>query len=250
MNGIPPIRREVLVEAGPDVAFAVFTEEIGAWWPLARLGVHHDGTVAFAGGRIVELSAAGEEAVWGSVTAWAPPRTLAFTWHPGSAAESASRVTVTFEPQGERTLVTLVQEGWEALEAPDAAREEYGRGWPGVLAAYARRASADRAGDTWVVLVHTPRDGTTGSVYADPRFREHVAFIERTASLGLLVAAGPFGDADGEGQTVLRLRGPDRLEEARRLAEADGSVAGGLFDVRVRPWRVVRSGIEAAATGA
>jgi len=43
--------------------------------------------------------------------------------------------------------------------------------------------------------------------------------------------------------TVLRLPGPDRLDEATRLAtEDDASVASGFFTVEVRPWRVVMRG--------
>ncbi len=39
---------------------------------------------------------------------------------------------------------------------------------------------------------------------------------------------------------VLRLPGPDRFDEATRLAtEDDGSVASGFFIAEVRPWRVV-----------
>ena len=39
---------------------------------------------------------------------------------------------------------------------------------------------------------------------------------------------------------MLRLPGPDRLDEAIRLAtEDDASVASGFFTVEVRPWRVV-----------
>ena len=40
--------------------------------------------------------------------------------------------------------------------------------------------------------------------------------------------------------TVLRLPGPDRFDEATRLAtEDDASVARGFFSVEVRPWSVV-----------
>jgi uncharacterized protein YciI len=97
---------------------------------------------------------------------------------------------------------------------------------------------------TWVALQHRP--GPTapdGSVFDDPRFGEHVAFLRRMHGAGYLVAAGPMGDADGEGMTVLRLPEPLGLEEATRLATVeDLSVAGGLFEVTVRPWRVVMSG--------
>jgi uncharacterized protein YciI len=95
--------------------------------------------------------------------------------------------------------------------------------------------------DTWVALLHRPADpAAAGSVFADPRFADHLAFLQRMAEAGYLVAAGPLADRPGEGMTVLRLPGPDRLEEATRLAaEDDVSVATGFFTVEVRPWRVV-----------
>jgi len=237
MSAVPPIRREVLVPGAPEVAFAVFAEQIGAWWPLAELGVFHDGTVAFAEGRIVEYSAAGEESVWGTVTAWEPPSALAFTWHPGSDPAVASRVAVAFSATEGGTLVTLVHDGWESFADPSAARAEYDRGWPRVLAGFAASVE-EPEGATWVVLRHTAV-GADGNAFADPRFPEHVAFLDRMRRAGYLVAAGPLEAGGGEGMTVLRLPGRGREEEAERLARGDGAVAHGLFAVEVRPWRVV-----------
>jgi uncharacterized protein YciI/uncharacterized protein YndB with AHSA1/START domain len=281
VNAVPPIRRQILVEADPAVAFEVFTAGLGRWWPVAELSVHGEGGSvsfdgAFAGGQIVERSAAGETAVWGTVTRWEPPDAVAFTWHPGQPAEQASQVEITFaaaEPAGDgtaRTLVAVVHTGWEAFADPAAARAEYDHGWPLVLGRYAghiagRDADAgdgdgeggedagddsggeDAGGgeDTWVALLHRPGPGAPrdGSVFTDPRFGEHVAFLSRMHAAGYLVAAGPLADADGEGMTILRLPGPGRLGDATRLAtEDDISVASGFFGVTVRPWRVVMRG--------
>jgi uncharacterized protein YciI len=80
----------------------------------------------------------------------------------------------------------------------------------------------------------------TGSLFEDPRFGQHVAFLNRMREDGYLVLAGPLGDAAGEGMTILRLPGPGRLGEATRLAtEDDASVAGGFLAVTVRPWQVM-----------
>jgi uncharacterized protein YciI len=267
VNAVPPIRREILVDADPAAAFEVFTGGIGRWWPLDELSVHgKDATVSFtessagsfADGQIIERSADGETAVWGTVIRWEPPDAVAFSWHPGQPAERASHVLVTFaaaEPG--RTLVRLEHAGWEAFADPAAARAEYDHGWPLVLDRYAGHIAdrdADVGGDggedtwvahTWVALLHrpgpeAPRDG---SVFTDPRFGEHVAFLARMHAAGYLVAAGPLADAEGEGMTILRLPGPDQLGTATRLAtEDDISVASGFFSVTVRPWRVVMSG--------
>jgi uncharacterized protein YndB with AHSA1/START domain len=137
----PPLRREVLVNAAPQRAFDLFTGQIGAWWPLAEFGVFGDGTVALEGKAIVERSGE-QESVWGEVTSWDPPGSLGFTWHPGYGVENATDITVTFAAEGEQTLVTLVHTGWERMTDPDAAREEYNNGWPGVLAGYAALVEA------------------------------------------------------------------------------------------------------------
>jgi uncharacterized protein YciI len=96
-------------------------------------------------------------------------------------------------------------------------------------------------GDTWVALLHTPADpAIAGAVFADPRFRDHLAFLGRMAEAGYLVAAGSFADRPGSGMTVLRLPGPGRFEDAVRLATVeDLSVASGFFTADVRPWSVM-----------
>ena len=96
-------------------------------------------------------------------------------------------------------------------------------------------------GDTWVALFHRPADPAAGgAVLSDSRFGDHLALLRLMDEAGYLVAAGPLVDRSGEGMTILRLPGEDRLAEATRLAtEDDVSVASGFFNVEVRPWRVV-----------
>ena len=67
-----------------------------------------------------------------------------------------------------------------------------------------------------------------------------LAFLNRMREAGYLVAAGPMADVAGEGMTILRLPGADRLAAATTLAtEDDASVARGLLAVTVRPWQPV-----------
>jgi uncharacterized protein YciI len=249
VNTVPPIRREVLVDADPAVAFEVFTADIGRWWPLEEKSVYGKGTtVAFTNGQIVERSADGETAVWGTVTRGEPPVAVAFTWHPGQPAMRASHVEVTFAAAAAQTLVRVQHTGWDAFADPAAARAEYDHGWPLVLGRYQEHVAGGGEGDasdTWVALVHRPGPAApqTGSLFQDPRFGEHVAFLNRMREAGYLVLAGPLGDADGEGMTILRLPGPGQLSTATRLATQDDlSVAGGFFVVTVRPWQVMMTG--------
>jgi len=221
----------------------VFTGAIGRWWPLAELGVFGAGsTVTFTGGKIVERSLDGQEAVWGTVTRWEPPVAVGFSWHPGRPPDRASHVEVTFTPSGTQTLVTLEHGGWDVFDDPAAARSEYGHGWPKVLDCFAEEADRPVDGETWVALVHRPGPSAPhdGSLFDDPRFADHVAFLSRMQAAGYLIAAGPFMDAPGEGMTILRLPGRDQMGEATRLAtQDDASVAGGFFTVSVRPWSVM-----------
>ncbi len=241
---LPPIRREVVVATDPENAFRVFTQEIGRWWPVAEHSVHGAAaSVSFEDGVIVERAGGGERAVWGEVRRWEPGRLLSFTWHPGSAPESSSEVTVTFSPDGYQTRVLLEHGGWEVFADPVSARDEYDHGWPKVLDTYRDHARLDSSGGaTWIALMHTPGPTapTDGSLFADPRFAEHVDFLERMKQRGYLIAAGPLVDTEGSGMTILRLPGEGREAEAVEIAtQGDFAVASGLLAVTVRPWNVM-----------
>jgi hypothetical protein len=135
MSSVAPIRREVLVDADPDRAFVVFTEQIGSWWPVEEHSVHGErSTVTFDSREIVEISGDGQRTVWGDVTEWRPGERVAFNWYPSADADHASHVTVSFTAANEQTLVSLVHERWEVFADPAAARAEYDEGWPVVLA--------------------------------------------------------------------------------------------------------------------
>jgi uncharacterized protein YciI len=239
---VPPIRRELLVPVDPVTAFEVFTARIGQWWPVAELSVYGAGsTVAFTNGQIIERAADGRSASWGTVTRWEPGVAVTFTWHPGATPRQASEVAVTFAADGAQTLVVLEHAGWDAFEDPAAARAEYDQGWPAVLDSY-RDHAVKHDGETWVALLHRPGPAAPagGSVFDDPGFAEHVAFLTRMSQAGYLVAAGPLTDCDGEGMTILRLPGANQVDRATQLAtQDDASVAAGFFTVTVRPWQVV-----------
>ncbi len=139
---LAPITKTVVVAATVERAFALFTAEMGRWWPLRT---HSVGAASSAGvvmgdrvgGVIVETLADGSTAVWGTITDWAPPALVAFTWHPGQSAAEATRVEVTFAEQDAGTLVTLVHSGWEARPDAERARRGYTSGWDVVLASLA-----------------------------------------------------------------------------------------------------------------
>jgi len=116
-------------------AFAVFTQNMGAWWPAT----HHIAKQAFAeitvepraGGRWFERAADGGECEWGRVVAWEPPHRVVFSWHLQTDwkfdpnPEKASEVEIRFFAEGaEKTRLELEHRGlerhgmgWEQLRA-------------------------------------------------------------------------------------------------------------------------------------
>jgi uncharacterized protein YndB with AHSA1/START domain len=140
-QGLAPLVKKVVVPVGVERAFVVFTAEMSAWWPLPSHSVGQDtarevrleGTV---GGRIVEYGNNGEIATWGTVSDWDPPKSVSFTWHPGSDPQQAGHVTVTFTPVGDDTEVELVHSGWERRPDGVRARTGYDTGWDYVLGRY------------------------------------------------------------------------------------------------------------------
>ena len=98
---IPPLHRSITVPWSQEASFRRFTAEIATWWPLRTHSCSEDRaeTVVLegrVGGRLVEKVRGGEEHTWGTVTAWDPPRRVAFTWHPGQSPETSQDVEVTF----------------------------------------------------------------------------------------------------------------------------------------------------------
>lgn len=90
----------------------------------------------------------------------------------------------------------------------------------------------------WFALLHTagPAVPDGQRVFEHAGIGEHYAFLRRLADAGVLIAAGPLTDVDGDGLTVIEA---ESLEQARRLAEQqDVSVRTGVLTVTVRPWRV------------
>jgi uncharacterized protein YndB with AHSA1/START domain/uncharacterized protein YciI len=241
---IAPVRREVRVVCDADTAFELFTAHVGAWWPLGTHSVFGSrGSVAFEDGVLVERRGS-DTAVWGTVLRWERPTGFAMTWHPGQGPERATEVSVEFTPDGDGTLVTLTHSGWERLADPEAARADYDRGWPLVLARLDRWVDGagqpeGPAGD-WFALHHRPGPGLAegDSVFAHPLFSEHVAFLHRLRERGWLVAAGPVDAANGAGMAVVHAP-PGAGAELDELARTDdGAVTGGVLSVTVQPWDV------------
>ena len=115
MTTITDVRREVTVAGTPERAFDLFTNHMAEWWPAEH---HLAGSPVVAmtveprvGGRIYDSCEDGSDSVWGQVTEWDPPAGFTFawmitgTWQLETDVEKASRVSVTFAAEGDRTRV-------------------------------------------------------------------------------------------------------------------------------------------------
>jgi uncharacterized protein YndB with AHSA1/START domain len=142
---IAPVVKRVVVMTTQERAFELFTKELGAWWPLKTHSIGESEATSVelegaVGGRIVEYGKDGPLGYCGTVSDWDPPKSLSFTWHPGSDPKQASSVTVSFRQLDDGTEVELVHSGWE--RRPDGAevRESYDTGWDYVLDFYVKHS--------------------------------------------------------------------------------------------------------------
>ncbi len=137
-----PILRSAWVNRSQVESFRIFTDEIGAWWPLPTHGLFGPlaGAVHFRNGKLIEQAIDGSEVVWAEVSAWEPPERLVLAWHPGRDAGQASEVEVVFENHGRGTRVVIEHRGWEVFGS-DALIERSGyvgpNAWGYVLDHYA-----------------------------------------------------------------------------------------------------------------
>ena len=141
----------IVVEAPPERAFAVFTEEIGSWWDPD----HHLLDSALAemifeprvGGHVYDRGVDGSECRWARVLAYEPPQRFVISWDINlqwkleTDLEKTSEVEVRFVPEGAgRTRVELEHrhldrhgEGWEQMRDSVGSPD----GWGGSLRRFA-----------------------------------------------------------------------------------------------------------------
>ena len=79
------VRKVVNVQAPQAVAWRVFTEKMGGWWPLAYYKIGKANAVDAVieprvGGRWFERGDDGSTCQWGNVIAWEPHSRLVLSW--------------------------------------------------------------------------------------------------------------------------------------------------------------------------
>lgn len=142
-----PIKIDFDVACSPAHAFGVWTAGINTWWPTDHtvtggldLQIVMQSGVA---GRIFERTAEGVEHPWGEITAWDPPRLLAYSWHLRRDRTDATEVEIRFAPTADAgTHIEIEHRGWERLGGvADQWREQNNAGWATLLPHY-RAATA------------------------------------------------------------------------------------------------------------
>ncbi len=142
MTTITDVRREITVAGTPERAFDLFTNRMAEWWPAEH---HLAGSPVVAmtvepriGGRIYDSCEDGSESAWGQVTEWNPPAGFTFawmisgTWQLETDVEKASRVSVAFVADGDRTRVIVVHKDfWRLAEGGRGMADAVGgaEGW-------------------------------------------------------------------------------------------------------------------------
>lgn len=147
----PVVRREVVVDAPIERAFAVFTERFGDFKPSEHnlLGVPIAETVfePRVGGHIVDRGLDGSECRWARILAFDPPGRVVFSWdiNPRWQLETelrdTSEVEVRFVAEAPRRTRVLLEHrhlerhgsGWESMS--DGVADD--AGWPLYLSRYA-----------------------------------------------------------------------------------------------------------------
>jgi uncharacterized protein YndB with AHSA1/START domain len=151
------VRKELTVDAPQSIAWRVFTQGIGSWWPLGHYKIGKATAVDAVieervGGRWYERGEDGTTCDWGRVLAWEPPARLVLTWDIDANwqfdAALGTEIEVRFVAEGEgRTRVTLEHRKLDRYgERRDQMRRIFDTegDWGKLLEMFARAAIAAR----------------------------------------------------------------------------------------------------------
>jgi uncharacterized protein YndB with AHSA1/START domain len=149
------VRKVVQVRATPEIAWRVFTQKMGSWWPLENYKIGQANAVdaviePFVGGRWYEQGDDGSVCQWGSVLAWEPTSRLVLSWDISADWQYdptlKTEIEVRFSADGsDRTRVELEH---RHLDRYGTRRDEMRRifdtegDWGRLLEAFARVAAA------------------------------------------------------------------------------------------------------------
>lgn len=149
------VRKVVSVQAPLEVAWRVFTEQMGTWWPLAMYKIGKANAVdaviePHVGGRWYERGEDGSTCDWGRVLLWKPPSRLVLSWDISADWQYdptlQTEIEVCFIPEGEAS--TRVELEHRRLDRYGDRRDEMRTifdktgDWGRLLASFAEIAAA------------------------------------------------------------------------------------------------------------
>ena len=150
------IKKTIHVDAEPRIAWRVFTEKMGTWWPLAYYKIGNAKAVdaviePYVGGRWFERGEDASTCQWGSVLVWEPPSHLVLTWDVDAGwkydSNLRTEIEVRFISEGPKR--TRVEFEHRRLDRYGAQREEMRRiydtegDWGKLLEAFANLAAKE-----------------------------------------------------------------------------------------------------------
>jgi len=150
------VRKVVTVQAPQAIAWRVFTERMGTWWPLANYKIGKAKAVDAVieprvGGRWYERGEDGSTCNWGSVLSWEPPSRLLLSWDINADwqydPDLKTELEVRFIPEGND--VTRVELEHRRLDRYGARRDEMRTifdatgDWGRLLQAFAQAAASE-----------------------------------------------------------------------------------------------------------
>jgi len=148
--------KTTLVQAPPAVAWRVFTERMGTWWPLSVYKIGKANAVDAVieprvGGRWYECGDDGSTCDWGRVLLWEPPSRLVLSYDINADwqydPDLKTEIEVRFIAEGESA--TRVELEHRKLDRYGARRDEMRRifntegDWGRLLAMFAARAAEE-----------------------------------------------------------------------------------------------------------
>src|SRR5487761_1596990 len=149
------IAKTVTVRAPQDVAWRVFTERMGTWWPLASHKIGKANAVDAVieprvGGRWYERGDDGRTCDWGRVLVWEPRSRLVLTWDVSADWQPDPSLKTELELRfiADGTDRTRVELEHRHLDRYGERRDEMRRifetegDWGRLLASFARAAAA------------------------------------------------------------------------------------------------------------
>jgi uncharacterized protein YndB with AHSA1/START domain len=150
------VQKSMTVQAPTPIAWRVFTEKMGSWWPLAMYKIGKTNAVDAiveprVGGRWYERGDDGSTCDWGRVLVWEPPTRLVLAWEITADWQHdpalQTEIEIRFIAEGDATRVELDH---RHLERYGSRREEMrhifdtGGDWGRVLAMFAQVAEASK----------------------------------------------------------------------------------------------------------